>query len=74
MSLEKANARTYNYQMYIIQLQKKKKNLHDFMFSEKLSKKDGNKILSEIELIDKEIERKSKAFSDSLRLEFKKIN
>ena len=74
MSLEKANARTYNYEIYIIQLQQYKKNLYDFMFSEKLSKKDGNKILQEIELIDKEIERKSKAFSDSLRLECKKIN
>lgn len=73
MYLEKASAKIHNHELYIIQLQEYKRTLQDFVFSEKLSKKDGNKILAEIELINEKIKKKSKAFSDSLRLEYKEI-
>jgi hypothetical protein len=73
MYLERASAKIHNFELYIIELKNYKKNLQDFMFSQEISKTQGEKIMSEILSIDKEIERKSNIIANSLRLEFKQI-
>ena len=73
MSLEKANTRIYNYELYIIELQLYKKSLEDFMYQTQLFKKDGEKLMQEIKRIEKEIEKKRKSVADWLRLEFEHI-
>ena len=74
MCLEKVSAKMHKHELYVLALERYKKGLEDFIFSEKLSKKDGKKILCEIRAIEKEIKIKTKTITDWLRLEVKKIN
>lgn len=73
MYLEKASAKIYNYEIYILELKLYKKSLEDFLYQTQLKKKDGKKLMQEIKRIEYEIERKRNVVAEGLRLEFKQM-